>query len=104
MQGCRSVVLDLAQYSTVLVCFADVTLSPSESANANKRKASEDIFVQDEEVLCPCGAGPSALLTSTKPQSQGRKFYRCPKTKVLPQLGLTHLLTRPSVYHLKASA
>ncbi len=31
---------------------------------------------------CPCGAGPCALLTSTKPQSQGRKFYRCPKPKV----------------------
>ena len=104
MQGRRSVVLHLAKYSTVLVCFADVALSPSESATANKRKASEDVFVEDEEVLCPCGAGPSNLLTSTKPQSQGRKFYRCPKTKVLPQLECTHLLARPSVYRLDASA
>ena len=96
--------LDLDKYSSVLVCFADVGLSPSESANANKRKASEDVFVEGEEVLCPCGAGPSTLLTSTKPQSHGRRFYRCPKTKVLPQLGLTHLLTRPSVYHMNASA
>ena len=61
---------------------ADVTSSPGESANGNKRKAPEDNFAEDEEVSCPCGAGPCALLTSTKPQSQGRKFYRCPKPKV----------------------
>ena len=73
---------DLATCASVVGSVADVTVSPGESANGNKRKAPEDNFAEDEEVSCPCGAGPCALLTSTKPQSQGRKFYRCPKPKV----------------------
>jgi len=73
---------DLGKLANSVMCGADVALSPSESANANKRKAPEDNFAEDEEVCCPCDAGPCLLLTSTKPQSQGRNFYRCPKPKV----------------------
>lgn len=61
---------------------ADTSLSPSESGNVNKRKAPEDNFASDEEVFCPCNVGPCIILTSAKPHSQGRKFYRCPKNKV----------------------
>ena len=61
---------------------ADIALSPTESVNVNKRKAPDSNSGEEEEVLCPCGAGPCALLTSNKPVSQGRKFYRCPKPKV----------------------
>ena len=61
---------------------ADRSLSPSGSGNVNKRKAPEDNFAGDEEVFCPCNVGPCILLTSTKPHSQGRHFYRCPKSKV----------------------
>lgn len=64
------------------VRYADASLSQSGSGRVNKRKAPEDDFASDEEVFCPCNVGPCILLTSTKPHSQGRKFYRCPKSKV----------------------
>ncbi|DBB09155.1 TPA: hypothetical protein ACH3X3_007760 [Trebouxia sp. C0006] len=74
----------------------DVTLSPGETASGNKRKAPEGNFADDEEVSCPCGAGPCALLTSTKPQSQGRKFYRCPKPQGEGQCGFFRFQDQPA--------
>ena len=70
------------QASTRIVHPAAPNLSPSESGNLHKRKAPEDGSAESREVFCPCSVGPCTVLTSTKSHSQGRKFYRCPKTKV----------------------
>ncbi|KAL0025213.1 hypothetical protein WJX77_007617 [Trebouxia sp. C0004] len=74
----------------------DGTSSLGESAIGNKRKAPEDSLTEDEEVNCPCGAGMCTLLTSTKPQSQGRKFYRCPKPKGEGQCGFFRFQDQPA--------